>query len=79
METWSYKGHLVTQRNRQKNGRWLSSAKFRTKQGEVDLTAYPANFEGYDNEILAKEATARFVRDQIDKSRAVNVQPFGFN
>jgi len=79
METWTYKGHLVTQRNRHRDGRWLSSAKFRTKQGEIDLTAYPPNFDGYDSEAKAKEATARFVRDQIDKSRAASPQPFGFN
>jgi hypothetical protein len=79
LKTWIYKGHLVTQKNRQKGQRWLSSAKFRTKQGECSVMAYPPNFEGFESKKEAEEATAKFVREQIDKTGIANVHPFGFN
>jgi hypothetical protein len=79
MRTWTYKGHLITQINRQKGQLWLSSAKFRTKQGECSVMAYPKNFEGFDSKKEAQEATAKFVREQIDKTGVANSQPFGFN
>jgi hypothetical protein len=77
METWRYKGHLITHKNRQKDGRWLSSAKYRTPNGKFRITAYQSGFEGFDTEDEAQEATANLVREQIDKSGVANLFSLG--
>jgi hypothetical protein len=68
METWRHKGHLVTHENRQEAGRWLSSATYRTYQAEFRITAYDTAFDGFETEYAAQEATAKLVREQIDRS-----------
>ena len=73
METWKYKGHLVTHKNRQKYGRWLSSAKYRIPRAKFRITAYQSAFEGFDTEAEAQEATANLVREQIDRSGVANL------
>jgi hypothetical protein len=67
MGAWTYKSYSIMQKNRRKNGRWLSTATFRTRQGEINLTAYPLSTEGYADETKAQQATEKFVRNQIDK------------
>ena len=79
MRTWTYKGYLVTQRNFRKGQLWLSSAKFRTKQGDGSVMAYPPSSEGFESKKEAQEATAKFVRAQIDNAAVATFQPFGFN
>lgn len=64
---WNYKGYSIIQRNgRDAAGFWLSSAKFRTRHGELNLTAYSPKLEGYADERNAQQATEQFVRDHID-------------
>jgi hypothetical protein len=67
MAAWTYKNCSIIQKNRRKNGRWLSTATFRTRQGEINLTAYPRSTEGYAEEAKAQQATEKFVRNEIDK------------
>jgi hypothetical protein len=69
MAAWTYKNCSIIQKNRLRDGRWLSTATFRTKQGEINLTAYPRSTEGYASETKAQQATEKFVRNQIDKLR----------
>ena len=73
MDTWRHKGHLVTHKDRQKDGRWLSSAQYRTTNGEFRVTAYQSAFEGFESEAEAQEATAKLVREQIDRSGIANL------
>ena len=67
MAAWTYKDYSIIQKNRRKDGRWLSTATFRTRHGELKVTAYPLSMEGYANETTAQRATEKFVRGQIDK------------
>ena len=78
MGAWTYKNCSIIQKNRRKDGRWLSTATFRTRQGEVNLTAYPLSTEGYANETKAQRATEKFVREQIDKMGNVEEKNAGF-
>jgi hypothetical protein len=77
METWRYKGHLVTHKNGQKDGRWLSSAEYRTPHGEFCVTAFQSGFDGFASEDEAQQATARLIREQIDRSGIDNLFSFG--
>lgn len=67
MAAWTYKTFSIVQRNRRRAGRWLSTATFRTRHGELSLTAYPLKMEGYADETKAQQATERFVRNHIDR------------
>jgi hypothetical protein len=67
MAAWTYKSYSIIQKNRRKAGRWLSTATFRTRRGEFNLTAYPSTMEGYASEMRAQQATEDFVRDHIDR------------
>ncbi len=67
MAAWTYKNCSIIQKNWRKDGRWLSTATFRTRQGEINLTAYPLSTEGYSDETRAQQATEKFARNQIDK------------
>jgi hypothetical protein len=43
MQMWNYKGYSIVQKNqRNKESVWISSAKFRTRNGELNLTALPS-------------------------------------
>ena len=66
MAAWNYKNYAIIQKNRRKARRWFSTATFRTRQGELSLTACPLRFEGYADENKAQRATEKFVRDHID-------------
>ena len=77
MQTWRYKGHLVTHKNGQKDGRWLSSAEYRTPHGEFCVTAFQSGFDGFASEDEAQHATASLIRAQIDRSSIANLFPFG--
>jgi hypothetical protein len=72
METWRYKGHLVTHKNGQKDGCWLSSAEYRTPDGEFCVTAFQSGFNGFASEDEAQQATAKLIRQQIDRSGVDN-------
>jgi hypothetical protein len=63
---WTYRSYAIIQKNRRKGSRWISTACFRTHQGELSLTAYPIKQEGYAQERMAQYATEKLVRDYID-------------
>jgi hypothetical protein len=67
MAAWTYKNYSIIQKNRRRAQRWLSTATFRTRRGEFNLTAYPSTTEGYASEMKAQHATEKFVQDHIDR------------
>ena len=67
MGAWTYKSFAIVQKNRRKGNRWISTACFRTHEGEFDLTAHPVTREGYARERMAQYATEKLVREHIDK------------
>jgi hypothetical protein len=74
LRTWTYKGYVIIQKCRRKGQRWLSSAKCKTTQDEFSLMAYPPTFEGFYSKNEAHEATARFVRAQLDQKTGARLQ-----
>jgi hypothetical protein len=67
MGAWTYKSYAIIQKNRRKGNRWISTACFRTEQGELNLTAHGKKQEGFAQERLAQYATEKFVRESIDR------------
>lgn len=66
MGAWTYKSYAIIQKNRRKGNRWVSTAYFRTDEGELNITAYPLKQEGYAQERMAQYATEKLVRVCID-------------
>jgi hypothetical protein len=77
MGAWTYKSYAIIQKNRRKGNRWISTACFRTEQGELNLTAHGKKQEGYAQERLAQYATEKFVRESIDRLVSMDTKETG--
>ena len=72
MAEWTYKGVLIRQRSRKtRSGLWISTASFKFAYTAFTLTQHTPSpdgrFDSFSTEQGAEGATAKYVRECIDK------------